>query len=80
MKNNLDGTSVEGAADIPYSIPNIFVDYQLTETGIPVGFWRSVGDSQNGFFVESFMDEVAAAAKKDPYEFRRALLWQCPTI
>ena len=78
VKNNLDGTSVEGAADIPYSIPNIFVDYQLTETGIPVGFWRSVGDSQNGFFVESFMDEVAAAAKKDPYEFRRALLSNAP--
>ena len=78
VKNNLDGTSVEGAADIPYSIPNIFVDYQLTETGIPVGFWRSVGDSQNGFFVESFMDEVAAAAKKDPYELRRALLSNAP--
>ncbi len=78
VKNNLDGTSVEGSADIPYSIPNIFVDYQLTETGIPVGFWRSVGDSQNGFFVESFMDEVAAAAKKDPYEFRRALLLNAP--
>jgi len=78
VKNNLDGTSVEGAADIPYSIPNILVDYQLTKTGIPVGFWRSVGDSQNGFFVESFMDEVAAAAKKDPYEYRRALLGNAP--
>jgi isoquinoline 1-oxidoreductase beta subunit len=78
VKNNLDGTSVEGAADIPYSIPNIYVDYQLTETGVPVGFWRSVGESQNGFFVESFMDEVAAAAKKDPYEFRRALLANAP--
>ncbi|MGH9771031.1 MAG: molybdopterin cofactor-binding domain-containing protein [Candidatus Acidiferrales bacterium] len=74
VKDNLDGTSVEGAADLPYSIPNILVDYQLTETGIPVGFWRSVGDSQNGFFVESFMDELAAAAQKDPYEFRRNLL------
>ena len=78
VKNNLDGTSVEGAADIPYSIPNIFVDYQLTKTGIPVGFWRSVGDSQNGFFVESFIDELAAAAKKDPYEYRRALLGDAP--
>ena len=78
VKDNLDGTSVEGAADIPYSIPNILVDYQLTETGIPVGFWRSVGDSQNGFFTESFMDELAAAAKKDPYEFRRNLLAKEP--
>jgi isoquinoline 1-oxidoreductase subunit beta len=78
VKNNLDGTSVEAASDIPYSIPNILVDYQLTETGIPVGFWRSVGASQNGFFVESFMDEVAALAKKDPYEFRRDLLSKAP--
>ena len=78
VKDNLDGTSVEGAADIPYSIPNILVDYQLTETGIPVGFWRSVGDSQNGFFSESFMDELAAAAKKDPYDFRRNLLAKEP--
>ncbi len=78
VKDNLDGTSVEGAADIPYSIPNILVDYQLTEAGIPVGFWRSVGASQNGFFVESFMDEVAAAAGKDPYEFRRGLLTKAP--
>ena len=78
VKNRLDGTSVEGSADIPYDIPNILVDYQLTETGIPVGFWRSVGDSQNGFFVESFIDEVAAAAKKDPYEFRHSLLTKAP--
>jgi isoquinoline 1-oxidoreductase beta subunit len=46
----LDNSSVEGAADIPYSIPNILVDYQLTEPGVPVGFWRSVGSSQNAFF------------------------------
>ena len=78
VKNNLDGSSVEGAADLPYSIPNILVDYQRTETGIPVGFWRSVGNSQNGFFVESFIDELSVAAKKDPYEFRRGLLSKAP--
>jgi isoquinoline 1-oxidoreductase subunit beta len=78
VKDNLDASSVEGAADLPYTIPNILVDYQLTETGIPVGFWRSVGSSQNGFFSESFIDEVAAAAKKDPYEFRRHLLGKSP--
>jgi isoquinoline 1-oxidoreductase subunit beta len=77
-KNNLDPTSVEGVANIPYSIPNILVDYQRTEVGIPVGFWRSVGSSQNGFFSECFMDELAAAAKKDPYEFRRHLLDKAP--
>jgi isoquinoline 1-oxidoreductase subunit beta len=78
VKNNLDPTSVEGVNNLPYSIPNILVDYQLTETGIPVGFWRSVGNSQNGFFSESFMDELAAAGKKDPYGFRRRFLNKAP--
>jgi isoquinoline 1-oxidoreductase beta subunit len=78
LKNNLDPTSVEGIANLPYSIPNILVDYQRVEPGIPVGFWRSVGNSQNGFFSESFMDELAAAAKKDPYEFRRHMLDKAP--
>jgi isoquinoline 1-oxidoreductase beta subunit len=77
-KNNLDPTSVEGVANLPYSIPNIQVDYMRTEPGIPVGFWRSVGNSQNGFFSEYFIDELAAAAKKDPYEFRRRLLDKAP--
>ena len=77
-KNNLDPTSVEGVANLPYSIPNIQVDYVRTEPGIPVGFWRSVGASQNGFFSECFMDELATAGKKDPYEFRRRLLDKAP--
>jgi isoquinoline 1-oxidoreductase beta subunit len=78
IKNSLDPTSVEGVENLPYSVPNILVDYQLTETGIPVGYWRSVGNSQNGFFSESFMDELAAAGKKDPYEFRRRFLNKAP--
>jgi isoquinoline 1-oxidoreductase beta subunit len=77
-KNNLDPTSVEGVGNLPYSIPNIHVDYIRTEPGIPVGFWRSVGNSQNGFFSECFMDELAAAGKKDPYEFRKRLLDKAP--
>jgi isoquinoline 1-oxidoreductase beta subunit len=77
-KNDLDPTSVEGIANLPYSIPNIQVDYVRTEPGIPVGFWRSVGASQNGFFSECFMDELAAAGKKDAYEFRRHLLDKAP--
>ena len=77
-KNNLDPTSVEGVGNLPYSIPNIQVDYVRTEPGIPVGFWRSVGNSQNGFFSECFMDELAAAGKKDPYELRRRLLDKAP--
>jgi isoquinoline 1-oxidoreductase beta subunit len=78
VKNGIDRGGVEGCADIPYAIPNILVDYQLTETGIPVGLWRSVGYSQNGFFTESLIDEVAAAASKDPYELRRRLLANSP--
>ncbi len=78
IKNNLDPTSVEGLANLPYAIPNIYVDYQRTEPGIPVGFWRSVGSSQNGYFSESFIDELAHTAGKDPYEFRRRLLAKAP--
>ncbi|HXX44889.1 MAG TPA: xanthine dehydrogenase family protein molybdopterin-binding subunit [Candidatus Acidoferrales bacterium] len=78
IKNGMDSSSVEGVQDIAYDIPNILVDYQLTPGPIPMGFWRSVGASQNGFFSESFVDELAAAAKKDPYEFRRDLLSKKP--
>ena len=78
VKNGVDPTSTEGLADIPYDIPNIFVDYQLVSGPIPIGFWRSVGASQNGFFSESFIDELAAAAKKDPCEYRRHLLSKSP--
>jgi isoquinoline 1-oxidoreductase beta subunit len=65
---------VEGAANIPYLIPNLQVEYVYQDLGVPVGFWRSVGASQNAFIVESFIDELAAAAGKDPFEFRRGLL------
>jgi isoquinoline 1-oxidoreductase subunit beta len=78
VKNGLDDSSVEGCADLAYAIPNILVNYELTETGIPVGFWRSVGHSQNAFFSECFLDEVAAAGGKDPYELRRRLLSKMP--
>lgn len=77
-KNRMDATSVDGFSDFPYDVPNILVDYQLVTGPIPLGFWRSVGCSQNGFFRECFMDELAAAAKKDPYEFRRDLLKNSP--
>src|SRR3989449_5619783 len=60
------------------TIPNVHVDYVLTDTGIPVGFWRSVNNSFNAFVVESFIDELAQAAKKDPYEYRRDLLGKAP--
>ncbi len=78
VKNGMDESSVEGLSDMPYDVPNILVDYKMTTPGIPTGFWRSVGASQNGFFEESFVDELAAAAKKDPYEYRKALLSKKP--
>ncbi len=73
-------TAVEGIRDIEYTIPNIQVDYHRADTHVPVTFWRSVGFSQNTFFTESFMDELAAAAGKDPVEFRRDLLKSSPRM
>lgn len=78
LPNGLDSTSVEGAADIPYGIPNIHCDWVQADVGVPVGFWRSVGHSQNAFISECFIDELAGAAGRDPYEFRRALLAEAP--
>jgi isoquinoline 1-oxidoreductase beta subunit len=78
VKNGIDETSVEGAADIPYAIPNIQVEYHLATVGVPVLWWRSVGHSHNAFVVESFLDELAASGGKDPYELRRQLLAKHP--
>jgi isoquinoline 1-oxidoreductase beta subunit len=78
VNNGVDATSVEGAQDIPYEIPNLLVDLHSPRIGVPVQWWRSVGHSHTAFVVESFMDEVAHSAGKDPYEFRRALLVQHP--
>ena len=76
--NGVDFISVDGAANLPYDIPNIRVEYTENDPGIPFGFWRSVGASFQGFVVEAFIDELAAAAKKDPYQFRRDLLGKAP--
>ncbi|GAB1257603.1 xanthine dehydrogenase family protein molybdopterin-binding subunit [Aurantivibrio plasticivorans] len=72
-----DKTIAEGAA-IPYSIGNRKVDISLQDPGIPLGFWRSVGHSHTAFAVESFMDEVAHAASRDPADIRRAYLQNHP--
>ena len=74
LKDGIDSLMVEGAGNLPYAIPNLQVEYIYKDFGIPVGFWRSVGASQNAFITESFIDELAAAAGKDPVEFRRDLL------
>jgi isoquinoline 1-oxidoreductase subunit beta len=79
-QNGIDRTSTEGSHDMGYGIPNKLVDYHWTEVGIPVTYWRAVGYTQNTFFVESFMDEVAAAGGKDPVELRRKLLAQNPRL
>ena len=80
LRNGVDRTAVEGIAEIRYAIPNILVDYIPPDVGIPTSYWRSVGYSQNTFFTESFIDELAAAAKKDPVEFRRKLLAKAPRM
>ena len=76
--NGVDFISVDGSASLPYDIPNIRVEYTETDPGIPFGFWRSVGASVNGFVVEAFVDELAAAAGEDPFEFRRTRLSKHP--
>lgn len=78
QNGTLDSSSVEGAANLPYAIPALLVDYALCEPGVPVGFWRSVGHSQNGFVTECFIDELAQAAGKDPVRFRLDLLQRHP--
>lgn len=74
IREGIDGTSVEGAADIPYAIPNILVDLHSPKNGVPVLWLRSVGHSHTAFVVQSFLDELAHAAGQDPYQYQRALL------
>ncbi len=77
-EQGVDATSVEGAADIPYEIPSILVDLHSPKMGVTVQWWRSVGHSHTSFVVESFIDELAHAAGRDPYEFRGSLLTKHP--
>jgi isoquinoline 1-oxidoreductase beta subunit len=79
FNNGLDPDTTEGAIDLVYSLPNFHVEYVRVEPpGIPTAFWRSVGPSHNVFVTESFMDELAAAAKQDPVAYRLALLDKTP--
>jgi isoquinoline 1-oxidoreductase beta subunit len=73
-----DPASVEGIDDLPYAIPNVTVESHQAEIGVPVQWLRSVGHSHTAFAVECFMDELAALAQKDPYQFRRGLLQKQP--
>jgi isoquinoline 1-oxidoreductase beta subunit len=76
--SGVDFISVDGAVGLPYTIPNIRIEYIEQDPGIPFGFWRSVGASVQGYVVESFIDEMATTAGKDPYQFRRDLLSKAP--
>ncbi|MEP6872944.1 MAG: molybdopterin cofactor-binding domain-containing protein [Burkholderiales bacterium] len=73
-----DRTASEGLFDLPYGIANQRIAHVATRSGVPVGFWRSVGHSHNAFFAESFIDELAYEAKQDPIVFRLALLKDAP--
>ena len=80
LPKGIDDAAIEGIGDMLYAFPNLRVEYARTEPGIPPWFWRSVGHSQNVYFIEAFIDEVAAAAGKDPVEFRRSLLSKQPRL
>ncbi len=73
-RGGVDRNAVDGIANMMYGIPNVFIDNHASSVPVPTGHWRSVGPSQNTFFIESFIDEIAHAAQKDPYELRSELL------
>jgi isoquinoline 1-oxidoreductase beta subunit len=93
MRNGIDNSAVGCVANIPYEIPNIYADYHAPYVtpdvlndfrpvgfGIPVDYWRAPGANANAYFTESFIDELAAAAGKDPIEFRKPLLSKNPRL
>jgi isoquinoline 1-oxidoreductase beta subunit len=77
-QGGMDPIGLQAFADQPYAIPNYRVEYAMRNTHVPVGFWRSVNHSQNAYFRECFLDEVAKASTKDPFELRRGLLKDSP--
>ena len=77
-KNSVDPTSVEGASNLPYAVPNILVDLVTTDVKVPVLWWRSVGSTHTAYSTEVFIDQLAQAAGRDPVEFRRRLLRDHP--
>jgi isoquinoline 1-oxidoreductase beta subunit len=77
--NGVDIDGVDSAIDIPYEIPNLHVEFVRAEpAAVPTGFWRGVGPNNNVFAIESFMDELARKAGKDPIDFRRSMLANQP--
>jgi isoquinoline 1-oxidoreductase subunit beta len=80
VKDGIDPTSTEGVADTPYDIPNMAVGLHTVKTPVPVLWWRSVGHSHSAFVMETLIDEIAAAQKKDPVALRRELLASKPRM
>ncbi|BEI25994.1 xanthine dehydrogenase family protein molybdopterin-binding subunit [Vibrio fluvialis] len=78
VKEGIDGTSVEGASNIPYAIPNLSIQLTTVKEGPTVQWWRSVGSTHTAFAVETMIDELAANAGKDPVEMRMQLLAKHP--
>jgi isoquinoline 1-oxidoreductase beta subunit len=78
VKDGVDVLSVEGAANLPYAIPALLVDLHSPKLPVPVLWWRSVGSTHTAYSTETFIDELAAAANKDPVDFRRGLLAKHP--
>jgi isoquinoline 1-oxidoreductase subunit beta len=80
LNNGIDREAIAGVADVLYDIPNNYFEYHEPGLTVPTNFWRSVGHSQNTFFAEGFIDELAIAARKDPVEYRRRLLAKQPRL
>jgi isoquinoline 1-oxidoreductase subunit beta len=80
VKDGIDSTSTEGVADTPYDLPNMSVTLHTVNPGVPVLWWRSVGNSHTAFVMETMIDELAAAANQDPVAYRRALLGKHPNV
>jgi isoquinoline 1-oxidoreductase beta subunit len=78
QQGGVDPTQVEGVVDLCYDVPYLLVEYHMATAGVPVLWWRSVGHSFTGFVKEGFVDEMAAAAHQDPYQYRRRLLHKHP--
>jgi len=78
IQDGIDSSSVEGARELPYAIPNLAVELHTTEVGVPVLWWRSVGHTHTAFSTEVFLDEIAHALRRDPVELRRELLKDHP--
>ncbi len=77
-KNGIDATMVEGASNLAYGVPNLKVSVHAHKAGVPTLWWRSVGHTHTAFAVETFIDELAAAAGQDELAFRQKMLARNP--